>query len=102
MRFSSETGTWQLDNLPGCNQICVSHSAFVLPEERNKGQGKLDHEIRLTQMVELLYDAAIATVDMENKRQLHIMETYGWKKVFEFTSSKTTHRVGLFVKDLKE
>lgn len=100
MRYKSDEGTWQLDDLPGCSQVCVSHSAFVLPHLQGKGHGTKDHEFRLIQMKELLYDVALATVNLNNKRQVHIMERNGWKLVHTFASSKTQNSVGIYIKDI--
>lgn len=85
-----------IDDLPGCSQIAVFHSAFVLPEYRQSGHAKKAHYERLFKAKELLYDAAICTVDMNNLPQVHILADYGWKPVLQFVSSKTGHRVGLF------
>jgi hypothetical protein len=100
MRFGSQYGTWQLDNLPGCDQICVSHSAFVLNEKKAQGFGDAYHKQRLAQMRNLLYDGAVATVRDGNIAQEKIMTTNGWNKVFTFLSKKTQNTVSLWVKQL--
>lgn len=93
MRYSSVSGTWELDNLPGCTQVCVSHSAFVLPELRGTGHGKADHEERLEQISELKYNYALATTDSRNERQNNILIKNGWRELDRFMSSKTQHNV---------
>lgn len=102
MRYSDQFGCWQLDDLPGCSQVCVSHSAFVLPSHRDKGFGDQYHKQRLQQIKDLKYDSAIATVDEENHRQIKILTNNGWSRVHVFESSKTKHKVGLWVKDVRD
>lgn len=101
MRYSAAFGTWQLDDLPGCSQVCVSHSAFVLPEKRNKGHGTEYHQQRLEQIRDLKYDYAVATVDALNVRQVKILKEAGWSELNTFTSSKTGHTVILFGRHMR-
>ena len=100
MRFSGKYGTWQLDDLPGCSQVCVSHSAFVLPDKRREGFGTAYHQERLRQIADLKYDCAIATVADGNEYQKRILTEARWTCVHKFKSRKTGHYVGIWVKDI--
>ena len=90
----------EIDTMPGCSQIGISHAVFRPVIKRGKGQGGLAHKGRLTHMEDLGYDYALCTVDMSNEAQLHILKKYGWHQIDEFISSKTGHTVGLFGRPL--
>lgn len=95
------TATAEVDSLPGCSQIAVIHSAFVVPEERNKGVGYKAHLERIEQLWgELNYDAAICTVDATNEAERKILRASGWTNLSMFESRKTGHNVCLFWKKL--
>ena len=100
MRYSDEFGCWQLDDLPGCSQICVSHSAFVLPDARSKGYGDKYHKQRLQQMKDLHYECAIATVREGNVHQEMILNNNGWDKIHSITSKKTGNKVGIWIRNI--
>ena len=89
-----------IDPLPGCSQMAVFHSAFVLPQYRGTGHSLKAHYERPHTAKEALYDAAVCTVDSSNKGQIRILENYGWKCVHTFNSSKTGHDVQMWVKNL--
>lgn len=92
----------EIDNLPGCSQIGVSHSVFVPPELRNKGRGKEANKRRLTSMkVDYGYDYALCTADMNNAPQIKILAANNWNFLGSFKSSKTGHFVGIYGKSLK-
>lgn len=101
-RYSGTYGSWQLDDLPGCSQVCVSHSAFILPDKRGGDLGNNYHRVRLIQIKEQKYDAVIATVDERNERQIKILTKFGWTKLRVFKSNKTGHDVGLWFRDVKQ
>lgn len=93
----------EIDSLPGCTQIGVSHSVFCPPEHRNKGRGTEANKRRLTAMkVDYGYDYALCTVDMNNAAQVRVLAANGWKCLSMFTSSKTGHLVGIYGKPLNE
>lgn len=88
-----------LSSLQGCDQICVSHSTFLIGK-KGLGSGSKAHEDRLLKMKELGYDSALCTVVASNKAQVKIMEKFGWKLAGSFTSSKTENTVNLYFKNL--
>lgn len=99
--YCTVVATADVDALPGCGQIAVIHNSFVHPLYRKMGYGGEAHAMRLYDIKhEMLFDAAVCTVDMSNTPQIRIMEKFGWNKAAEFTSRKTGHVVGLFVKVL--
>jgi RimJ/RimL family protein N-acetyltransferase len=92
-------GVAEVNNLPGCSQVAVLHSAFIITKNRGEGYGSAAHKARLDQVFnELLYDMAICTVDEENSREIAILEEEGWTQVTVFVSRKTQHAVGLWIK----
>lgn len=100
MRYNSNGVIGEIDNLPGCSQVAVFHSVFVLPDERGQRKGINAHVDRILEAERLGYDAAICTVNLANKAQLRILEEHQWKCVHQFTSLKTENRVGIFVRDI--
>lgn len=100
MRFNYDGVIGEIDNLPGCDQIAVSHNVWLNHNLRGEGRGKNAHKNRLDTMQFLGYNYTICTVDMKNEAQLHILETNGWKKFDEFKSSKTGNTVGIFGRKL--
>lgn len=103
MRLNYDGAVAQVDSFPGCSQIAIIHSAFVLPEHRGKGYGTRAHQQRLEDLYsEYHYDVAIATVDEANLPQITIMLKSGWKRVNIFTSRRTGHRVGVWINNLNK
>lgn len=100
MRFNYDGVIGEITNLPGCDQIAVSHNVWLRPELRAAGRGKIAHARRLEEMQFLGYDYTLCTVDMKNEAQRHILETNGWKKFDEFKSGKTGNTVGIFGRKL--
>lgn len=102
MRVSHLGAVAEITSLPGCSQIVVIHASHVKPSERGKGLGKAAHQARLAVVSELGYDCALCTVRMDNDPQLKILQANGWKFAGDFLSSNTEHRVGIFLRILKD
>lgn len=100
MRFNHGGVIGEIDNLPGCSQIAVFHSVFVLPGLRGKGLGKQAHAERLVEAENLGYDVAMCTAQLSNEPQIRILEENKWERVHVFTSKKTGNAVGIFIKEL--
>lgn len=92
----------ELDSLPGCSQVVVSHAVFSVSPFKGNGSGKNAHAERLAYMRSLGWDYAICTVNMENTAQLSILKRFNWRQLDIFTSDKTKNRVGIFGKYLYE
>jgi hypothetical protein len=90
------TGVWNLTELPGCDQVVVSHGVFTKIPERGKGKGGVHHKERLAMIKQLGFDMALCTVNMENAPERKILESHGWLWLTSFTSSKTGNVVGLY------
>lgn len=102
MRFSNEYGTCQIDDLPGCSQVAVSHSVFILPKFRKKGLGSYNSKLRMERIENLKYNVAICTVDDSNGVEIATLNRQGWRKVWTFESSKTKHFVGVWMKNFNQ
>lgn len=103
MRIGNHLGTAfaEIDSLPGCSQIAVSHSAFVQPEYRRMGHGEDFHKERLRLMEKNFgYDYALCTVDVRNTAQLAILARNGWTRFTSFESSKTGNTVAIYGRNL--
>jgi L-amino acid N-acyltransferase YncA len=100
MRTRNNGVVGELDTLPGCTQVVVSHSVFVHKDQRGRGLGKEANANRLVEMRGLGYDYALCTVDKTNVAQLKILEGNGWTRLDSFKSSKTDHTVAIYGKEL--
>lgn len=90
----------EIEDLPGCSQIAVFHSAFVLPQYRNLRVGEEAHLARLDLAKKLLYDAALCTVSATNEAQIRILRKNGWILIMTFKSRKTGNDVCLYAREL--
>lgn len=93
-------GCGTIEDLPGCSQMAVFHSAFVLPAFRNQGIGYEAHKDRIKKAEEALYDCAICTVDIKNEPQIANLTKAGWTNVWGFKSMKTGHQLSVWMKNL--
>lgn len=100
-RFANEYGTCQITALPGCPQVAVSHSVFVLPQFRRQGKGDENHKKRLQRMKDLHYDYVLCTVNHTNESEGRNLRDNGWVKISCFTSSNTEHVVDIYGRHLK-
>ena len=101
MRITFEGVHGEIDSLPGCSQIAVSHAVFLPEAQRNKGLGRAAHEQRLLWMTLQGYDVALCTIDSKNLTQRNILLTSGWRNVWSFVSQKTGHQVLVYMRNLK-
>jgi L-amino acid N-acyltransferase YncA len=101
MRINFLGSVAEIDSLPGCSQVAVSHSAFTQPGLRGRGRGRMGNKTRLDYMKTLGYDYALCTIDVANEAQVSILKKNGWSRLDSFVSSKTGHDVALFGKGLK-
>lgn len=97
MRYNLLGVVGELDTLPGCSQIAVSHGVFLPTDKRGHGLGTAANQARKKLAFdELGYDAMICTVAETNAAQKRVLSLNGWTKVRTFWSSKTSHYVELW------
>lgn len=96
MRFNHFNVIGEVDTLPGCSQVCVSHGVFVPVGLRGEGLGREAHAARLNNMRALGYDYGLCTVRSDNVPQLAIMDKANWVWLSSFHSSKTDADVRLY------
>lgn len=89
-----------LTPLPGSSQVCIFHDTFVHLNHRNQGLGSKAHQERLNTARKLGYNYAICTVDKNNLPQTEILNSFYWKELSNFLSTKTGHQIALFGKTL--
>lgn len=89
-------GHYELTSLPGCNQIVVSHHAFINEEHRGKGNGKAAHYERLRHIDDLNYDYALCTINKANEAQSKILAKARWKMLDEFVNKETGNTVQIW------
>lgn len=86
----------ELDSLPGCTQVAVSHAVFVPEEERGKGRGKRANHERCLEAHRLGYDYILCTADAANTKQIEVLRANHWLCLGGFHSRKTGHWVCLY------
>lgn len=96
MRMNIDGVIGELDTLPGCTQIAISHSVFLNIKDRNKGKGTEANLKRIEVAKHLGYDYILCTVASTNERQIKILEKNKWKQLDSFFSEKTNHIVFLY------
>ncbi len=100
MRYGDGIHNFQLDDLPGCSQVAVSHSMFINPKFRGQHRSYRHGEYRIGMMKALGYDYAICTVDSNNVAEIKQLTKNGWSFIVCFTSKKTGHVVRIYGKNL--
>lgn len=100
MRYGDKYGFYELNPFPGCNQIVVSNHAFIYPEFRGKGFGKLQHIERLEKAKELGYNYIICTVSRGNLQELHMLQMNCWVDLTWFKNTESDHTVAIWGRDL--
>ena len=96
--------TWvqyALSPLPGCCGVVVSHDSYLHTNYRGVGLGDFFHKERLQLMKDLGYSCSLATVQANNEAEKKILWNNGWKKVHEFTNSRTSNLIEIWVRDNK-
>lgn len=103
MRQNIDGVIGEIDSLPGCTQIVVSHSVYLDKPLRGKSIA-FGANIKRKRIAfdDLGYDMMICTVDYDNKSQRKILENTGWKPLTFFVSRKTGHTVELWACKPKE
>ncbi len=98
MKYKDSFGSYQIDELPGNREVGVSNNVFIHEQYRGKGFGKLQHEQRLlaAALPENFLNYLICTVNKDNKAEIHILATHGWKVLDEFVSSDTAHTIQIW------
>lgn len=97
MRMNILGAIGEIDSLPGCTQIAVSHSVFVPRASRSHGLGALANlERQMMAFDHLGYDMMICTVSSDNADQKRILDKNGWTCYTSFISRKTGHAVELW------
>lgn len=96
MRMNIDGVIGEIDSLPGCSQIAVSHSVFNAGE-RGQGIGKFANKKRKDiAFNQLGYDLMLCTVNVGNYAQLQVLRANGWYRLHIFKSRKTGHDVELW------
>jgi GNAT superfamily N-acetyltransferase len=100
MRFADKFGFYELNPMPGCNQVVISNHAFIYPEFRGKGLGQKQHQERLDKARELGYNYILCTVQLGNKAEEAILKKNGWSVFATFLNKETQHNVEIYGKSL--
>lgn len=86
---------WMLKEMPGCCGMCVSTGAYVMPDFRQRGLGKLLNNLRIAIATELKFGMLFCTDILANEPQQKILANNGWSQIDEFKNPKTNNVIGL-------
>lgn len=78
---------------PGCCGIVTLTGIAISGPIRKKGLGKLSHELWLDLASQAGYGYVEATCLNTNEVQIHIFESFGWKRTGEFINPRTNNTV---------
>jgi RimJ/RimL family protein N-acetyltransferase len=93
----SLAGFYELNPLPGSNQIVISNHATVLPGFHSNGYGTDMALQRIEKASSLGYDYMLCTVRDDNAAQKRVMEKVGgWQYLDDFMSRETQSLVRIF------
>lgn len=94
MRYQIDGVYGEIDSLPGCTQVAVSHAVYVPLGQRGQGKATVANEARLKKLKdELGYDYVLCTVNAANEWERKVLMKNNWKCLSSFKSSKTEHTV---------
>lgn len=96
MRIREGHTIFELDSLPGCSQVVVSHGMFIGPKDRGQGFSKPEGFMRINRMQDLGWDYALCTVEALNTPQIKQLRENDWRYLDCFVSSKTGHNVFIY------
>lgn len=103
MRYSINNVHSEIDSLPGCTQVVVTHAVFMPKHLRSLGEGTRIGQIRDQYLHGSLgYDYALCTVAGGNDVEKKCLIRRGYKKLDNFMSTKTDHAVEIWGKSLNE
>lgn len=80
-------GKFALSFMPGNRRTLISHDVFIEEQHRGKGLGRVGLSTREKIAREAGATLLLATVRNDNKIELHLLRTSGWKR---FTSRRDT------------
>lgn len=95
-------GSYEIDELPGCKRVGVSHKLQILIEFQKRGYGYKAMADRLDKARELGYKVLLATVVNSNKAQQKILRKFKWKEVTTWFNPTTGNDVTLWVRNLDD
>jgi ribosomal protein S18 acetylase RimI-like enzyme len=86
------------DSLNAAPGLIHSHSAWIHPDYRGKGIGRLLRELKDDCVKQYNGGIILCTVHQANAKQIHLLETCGWKRMFSYTNYKKCNHIYLYVK----
>lgn len=95
-------GHFDLEPMPRCPKVAISHSLEINSEHRGKGFGRLAMEQRLQLAKSLGFQVIICTVREGNTAQERIMSRFNFRRITFFDNPTTDHRVGLWYKNIND
>lgn len=88
--------------MPGCCGLVVSTGAYVDPDFRNKGIGKIMHKIRKDLAAEAGFSCMICTDVIQNGAQQRILKKNKWKLVHLFHNRNSGNDVAIHITNVED
>jgi len=79
--YDYHVASFDLEHMPGCGGILLSHKTWVGHSERGKGIGTLMQEMKMWIASKLEAGMLLATVVVGNEAEEAILGKHGWKQV---------------------
>lgn len=96
IEFSTYTGL--VTPMPGSPDLAVSHAVFL--KSGDNGHGKAASKMRMEQIKEMGYSAAICIVNLDNVKQRRILSANSWLEGPQFYNRRTKSGCSIWVQQL--
>lgn len=97
---SLDISQWRLTYFPGCCGLCISTGAYIWPNYRKMGLGKILNNFRQDIARAYNYTVMVCTDVETNTPQTKILEANNWEKIFSFVNKNTRNPVAMHVVNL--
>lgn len=91
---------WNLDPMPGCARVAISHGFQVYPQFRGTGWASVSMKERLKKAKELGFQMILATVGDNNRPEEFCLRHHGWQQFGYLFNPNTGNTVYCWKKDL--
>lgn len=91
---------FKLQQLNGCNGVCISKHVMITENYRGKGLGTHFLNLRESIALDFGYSAMMCSVVLGNHAQQKIMAKNDWNVIAEFDNKRTSNRVRIYYKKL--
>lgn len=98
--YDQALARFSLSDFPGCCSYLVSHDTLVNYDFRNRGIAQLLQPIKENIARMAGYTFLVCTTITSNEAQNHILQKFGWEKVYENINRRTGNSVIQWMKKI--